>query len=472
MASTELSSGSVHPDTQAVLLLCASFPRRGGSDVNPLTLSEYNALASWLGHQGRRPASLVQPGDASLPPAEPGLPSADRLRALLDRGFQLAAALDGWQRLGLWVISRGEDRYPERLRRHLRAAAPPLLYGAGDPTRLNQGGLAVVGSRNVDEEALTFTRRVAQRCAEQSVQIVSGGARGVDRAAVAAVLDGGGGAVAVLADRLDRAATAREAREPLREGRLTLITPYEPDTGFTIGKAIGRNKDIYALADFALVVRFKTREGGTWTGASEQLGRNKSAPPEIPVFVRIACNPPNGYAELKQLGALPFPEEDLWKNKIVELLKQSIPSPTNAAESSPAGDATSPSSESSATQASKEPETCYHRCLPLLLQNFQSERGTKHLPEIAQKLQLLPKQLDEWMKRAIGEGKLAKKKRKGRILYLASTVDSEPSLFDRDGSAARPDDVRSRSNRAVHDVITTDLDAERQVDHFGTIFSV
>jgi len=74
--------------------------------------------------------------------------------------------------------------------------------------------------------------------------------------------------------------------------------------------------------------------------------------------------------------------------------------------------------------------------LPLLLQQFQHELGTKQLPEIAQKLQLLPKQLEEWMRRAIGEGKLAKRKKKGRIVYVASSVNSEQTLFDRDGDAA------------------------------------
>ncbi len=437
MVSSQPSPGAVHPDTQAVLLLCAAFPRRSSPDVKPLTLSEYNALAAWLGRHGRRPASLVEGGSEALPGAEAGLPALDRLRALLGRGFQMAAALEGWQRLGLWVISRGEERYPERLRRHLRSAAPPLLFGAGDLNRLNQGGLAMVGSRNIDEEGLSFTRRVAQRCAEQGVQIVSGGARGVDRAAVTAALENGGGAVAVLAERLDRAVTTREAREPLRDGRLTLLTPYEPESGFTIAKAIGRNKNIYALADFALVVRFKTREGGTWAGATEHLRREQSASSGIPVFVRIAHNPPEGCAELRQLGVFPFPEDDFGNGNIIELLKQSTSPPAESAENQPSSQAKAPTGEASTIPpTTPEADTCYHRCLPLLLQHFRHEIGTKQLLEIAQKLGLLPKQLEEWMRRAIGEGKLAKKKKKGRVVYMAATADTGQTLFDRDGDAA------------------------------------
>jgi predicted Rossmann fold nucleotide-binding protein DprA/Smf involved in DNA uptake len=417
MDSTQLQQRAVHPDTQAVLLLCGTFTRGRGNDVKPLTPSEYNALALWLGHQGKRPASLLQNAEQSFPLDEPGMPSADRLRALLGRNLQVSLALEHWHSLGLWVMSRGEDGYPERLRRHLRSAAPPLLYGVGDVGRLNHGGLAVVGSRNIDEEGLSFTRRVGERCAVQGVPIVSGGARGVDRAAVAAVLEAGGGAVAVLAERLDRAATARDAREPLRDGRLTLITPYEPESGFTIGKAMGRNKYIYALADYALIVRFTTNQGGTWAGAVEQLNRNKSTPPGIPVYVRVAGNPEAGREELRSRGALSFPDEDFWTNKIVDVLTPSTPSPAPATElagTSPVVEADS-RAEAASPPTPAEPDTCYHRCLPLLLECFQEERSTKQLSEIAKKLQLVPKQLEDWLKRAIEEGKIGRASCRERV---------------------------------------------------------
>jgi predicted Rossmann fold nucleotide-binding protein DprA/Smf involved in DNA uptake len=444
MASAPLPLGSVPPDTQVVLLLCGSFERTGRADVKPLSLREYNAVAAWLGHHGRRPASLLQTGEDALPTGDPELPDPDRLRALLDRGFQLAAALEGWQRLGLWVISRGEDGYPERLRRHLRSSAPPLLYGAGDRARLSLGGLAVVGSRNIDGEGRAFTQRIAARCAEQGVQIVSGGAGGVDRTAVDAILESGGGAVAVLAERLDRAATARPAREPLRDGRLTLLTPYEPDSGFTIGKAMGRNRDIYTLADYALVVRFKTGEGGSWTGATEQLRRNQSAPPGVPVFVRAAHNPEDGVEQLRSRGALLFPEEDFWQRPVSELLAPAMTMPAPAIESAGAQavsetNAASPDASEPPVQPASgaaETDTCYHRCLPLLLQSFQQERTTKQLPEIAKNLQLLPKQLDNWLKRAVAEGKLIKKRKKRRDVYVAPSANDEPTLFDGDGDAA------------------------------------
>src|SRR5262249_28490304 len=152
--------------------------------TKPLTLAEYNALASWLSQVGRRPADLLST-DGLLPPDDPKLPDANRVRGLLDRGVQMATALERWEAMGLWVVSRVEDRYPKSLRPKLRSLAAPLLFGAGDLSRLDRGGLAIVGSRDADEVALTFARRVAERCAAAEVQVISGGARGVDQAALA-----------------------------------------------------------------------------------------------------------------------------------------------------------------------------------------------------------------------------------------------------------------------------------------------
>lgn len=462
MVSAVLSQGTVHPDTQAVLLLCGSFSR-GSEETPSLTLREYNALASWLVRHGRRPADLLRTPNQVLPEdGTPGLPETERLRTLLSRGVQMAVALERWQSLGLWVISRGEESYPERLRRTLRSGAPPLLYGAGAVDRLGLGGLAVVGSRTIDEEGLSFTRRVAARCAGAGVQIVSGGARGVDQAAVAAALTAGGGAVAVLAERLDRAATSREAKEPLRRGLLTLVTPYEPEVAFSVGRAMGRNKHVYALADCALIVRFTRGEGGTWAGAIEQLARNRSSAP-VPVFVRIENNEEEGNRDLQSRGALPFPEETFWEGKVLESLglvtalpeRREIPPADAAPTPSKAEGSTTSPAEALAETATAGPllpsvpqlpapasstssggDTCYNRCLPLLLQQFREEPGEKDLAEIAKRLELTPRQFNEWLKRALKEGKVTKKKKGKRFVYLDTSISEDKNFFGRGGDAA------------------------------------
>ena len=161
----------------------------------------------------------------------------------------------------------------------------------------------MVGSRHVDEDAVGFTEQVGRISAEAHRTIVSGGAKGIDRAAMLGALSAGGDAVGVLADSLERAALARDYLEPLRAGRLLLISPYDPAAGFNVGHAMQRNKLIYALAEAALVVTSDFEKGGTWAGAVEQLDRCRF----VPVFARTGVNVGRGNPALLQRGAKPWP---------------------------------------------------------------------------------------------------------------------------------------------------------------------
>jgi predicted Rossmann fold nucleotide-binding protein DprA/Smf involved in DNA uptake len=96
---------------------------------------------------------------------------------------------------------------------------------------------------------------------------------------------------------------ARDNRESLMEGRLVLVSPYDPAAGFNVGHAMQRNKLIYALADAALVVTSDFEKGGTWAGAIEQLDRLHF----VPVFVRNGANAGKGNSALLNRGGRPWP---------------------------------------------------------------------------------------------------------------------------------------------------------------------
>ena len=311
-----MSSLTLSEDTQAVLLLCSRLGSRDG-DPRPLTRSEYNQLAVALHGRGLRPGDLLQgAGRAStdLPSEEApfGTVSPDRVHALLDRGAALGFAVEGWVNRGLWVLNRGDERYPARLRQRLGGAAPPLLHGAGDPRLLDEGGLAVVGSRDVDAAAREFTARLSARCATEGIPVISGGARGVDSIAMGAAGEAGGRVIGVLADSLARAAVVGENRMGLREERLVLVSANDPAVGFSVGFAMERNKFMYALADWGLVVSSAQGTGGTWAGAIENLKKGWA-----PLFVRTDASAesgaattgviPEGNRALLSQGALAFP---------------------------------------------------------------------------------------------------------------------------------------------------------------------
>jgi predicted Rossmann fold nucleotide-binding protein DprA/Smf involved in DNA uptake len=117
-----------------------------------------------------------------------------------------------------------------------------------------------------------------------------------------------GFAIGALADSLEATIRKADVREFVINGRLALLTPYSPNAGFSVGAAMGRNKVIYGLADFAIVVSSDYQTGGTWAGASEAL---KSA--WCPVFVRDSANVPKGNRELGKLGGISLPEEEMGK---------------------------------------------------------------------------------------------------------------------------------------------------------------
>lgn len=109
-----ITSHILHPDTQAILLLCGSLGRPRASE-SPLTLGEYNQVAQWLQQQQLRPADLLEPAAGSRVRLD-GLPLGERVLSLISRGAALALAVENWTNKGLWVISRSDPSYPQRLR--------------------------------------------------------------------------------------------------------------------------------------------------------------------------------------------------------------------------------------------------------------------------------------------------------------------------------------------------------------------
>lgn len=287
-------------DAKAILLLCGHLG--GQSEFEPLEQRDYNQVVRWLMDRNLRPEDLLEPEHVPQLAKDTGLPEV-RLSALLKRGVKLGFAVEKWSQSGIWVICRSDPDYPSRYKSHLKDKAPPVLFGVGERSLLSGGGLAIVGSRNVDAEGEAFARDVAAWCARDGMPIVSGGARGVDQIAMSSALESGGVVVGVLADTLLKRSVSRDARGALANGRLLLISPYHPEAGFNVGNAMGRNKLIYALADYGLVVSADHNKGGTWDGAREELKRS----PGRPVFVRMTGTLPPGNRKLLDLGAVPFP---------------------------------------------------------------------------------------------------------------------------------------------------------------------
>lgn len=406
------------PDTQAILLLCASFGQNRQIEPLPLTLGEYNLLTDWLRENQMRPADLLETtAKEQLQKINNNKLNSDRLLALLQRGAMLSLAVEKWTSRGLWILGRSDAKYPQRFKQILKHSAPAIIYGVGNVELLSLGGLAIVGSRDVDEDIIHYTRKVAQTCSQQSIQVISGGARGIDQESMLGILDHGGTSVGVLADSLTKAAVNSKYRSSIQEGRLTLISNYDPDAGFNTGNAMGRNKYIYSLADYALVVNSTFGKGGTWAGAVEALSKFK----EIPVFVKMESPVPEGNQQLYNQGAKPFPSE-IENCNLREMLTKTI------SNFEPIKTEIIPEQNVNiiAQDLTNMSKDIYNVVLPIILNHLQQPKDAKSL---ADSLQVRKVQIDDWLIKAIQEGKVIKTKIEKRVAYVVNQADTQLSLL-------------------------------------------
>lgn len=259
------------PNVQATLLLTSYFTRASEENIKPLTNAEWGRFAIWLKHKDLTPADLlVNDPKEILNDWHDSWVKSERIVSLLNRGHSLALAVEKWARAGLWVITRSDADYPKRFKFRLRAESPAVLFGCGNKSLLNSGGLAVIGSRSANNDDLEFTDQLGAKAAISRITIISGGARGVDESAMLGAMNSGGNVIGIMADSLMQAATSTKWRSGLINGNVVLVSPYYPEAGFSAGNAMARNKYIYCLADSSLVIH-SGKKGGTLNGAEENL---------------------------------------------------------------------------------------------------------------------------------------------------------------------------------------------------------
>ena len=422
-------------NTQAILLLTAPLlVGRGKRTEGLLTVREYSKLARHLRDIGSQPADLLAADAARLFGECHQVIDEKRLQGLLGRGFLLSLAAEHWRTRAIWVMSRADDEYPQRLKARLKGDAPPLLYGCGAWEPPSAGGLAVVGSRNVEDGLVEYTRGIGRLAATAGRTLVSGGARGVDEAAMRGALEAGGRVTGVLPDSLERRALHRGNRDPLLNGQLVLISPYDPGSRFNVGHAMQRNKVIYAMADAALVVESDLKKGGTWAGAAEQLDKLRWTR----VYVRSTGPPSEGLAALRERGALAWPNPDDADSleSVMNADSPKTPGPRGQQEipfdaepvkaPAPVTAAETPvrpsQEERGPSPTDEEPapgpaDALFEAARTAIL---RVAREPRQGIEIADELAISRRQAEEWLKRLVDEGMLEKRTRPVR--YVAREV--------------------------------------------------
>ncbi|MEM7674437.1 MAG: DNA-processing protein DprA [Myxococcota bacterium] len=196
------------------------------------------------------------------------------------------------ERQGIGRVFRNHRGYPDHLVDTLTVAkAPPVLTFKGSLELLQTPCTVISGSRRASPEGLACARAVAESLAKKGVVIATGLARGVDREAMNAALKAGGRVIGVSAQGILK--TAERWRREVGQGRLTVVSPFEPSALWSARQAMQRNTVLAGLSR-VLVVADCVAPGGT----SNQVETHRRL--GFPVFLRRGRGEGEMVAELAE----------------------------------------------------------------------------------------------------------------------------------------------------------------------------
>ena len=243
---------------QGFLLLTSQL---GDPGRKPLTAARFRELAKRVQAANREVSSRdLTAADLMALGYDPAM--AEHMFSLLSGTNQLREYLRRAQSCDCYPITRLNPVYPLPVRRRMGLNSPGVLWAKGDVTLLGQPAVAVIGSRDLREENRVFAEEAGRRIAEQGYALVSGNARGADKAAQEACLAAGGKVISVVADSLQK--------QPLTRSVLFLaLDGFDQD--FSVQRALRRNHVIHTLASLTVAAQCTLGKGGTWDGILTNL---------------------------------------------------------------------------------------------------------------------------------------------------------------------------------------------------------
>lgn len=266
----------------------------GDPERKPLTIPQFRLLTQRV-RTMEKPKEDRDLTQADLVRLGYDHPFADRVITLLSHTEQLKWYVEQGARHGCHPITRVSTGYPDQLRKRLGLDAPGALWAKGDMSLLERPAVALVGSRDLLEENREFAQSLGAEATKQGYVLISGHARGADRAAQESCLEHGGQVISVVADQLEK--------HPAQDNVL-YISEEGYDLAFSAQRALQRNRIIHSLGCQTFVAQCALGKGGTWDGTRKNLLAGWS-----PVF----CFRDDSCAslELQQLGAVLIDKDQL-----------------------------------------------------------------------------------------------------------------------------------------------------------------
>ena len=198
--------------------------------------------------------------------------SCSRLQKLLDERDWPEREMDRVDAFGARFITVDDSDYPARLK---DLASPPIgIYIKGTLDSIKPC-LAIVGTRRCSHYGHTVAETVGRAAARVGHQVISGGAKGIDKAGHCGCLAEGGTTVAVFGTAIDQFYPV-EHRDLFLEiaEKGALISEYPMGTGGDPWRFPARNRLIVGLCNRVVVVE-SPKDGGAMITArlASNMGR-------------------------------------------------------------------------------------------------------------------------------------------------------------------------------------------------------
>lgn len=190
------------------------------------------------------------------------------------------------RKLGVGLIAWGEPGYPLRLMQ--LDDAPPLLAAKGDPAIAESDGIAIVGARNASAIGQRFTKDLAASLCRTGFTVVSGLARGIDRAAHEGALAAKGRSIAFIGTGIDVIFPPENAALFERMAEDGLIMAEMPVGTPALAQNFPRRNRLISGASLGVVVIEAAMKSGSLITArmAAEQGREVMAVPGSPLDPR------------------------------------------------------------------------------------------------------------------------------------------------------------------------------------------
>ena len=205
---------------------------------------------------------------------------------------------------------------------------PVVLYYRGRHTEaVDQPGIAVIGTRDPTDFGYKSGKKIAKRCAEQRLTVVSGLAIGCDTSAHEGAIEAGGFTIAVLAHGLDMvypASNRKLATEIIDTGGL-LVSEYPPGVEMINYQLVKRDRLQSGLSRAVIVIETDIK-GGTMHTAGFAREQNRLLACMNHPLERRDDIKSRGNQKLIHEGATPLGSPEELQKFIDEVKRISIPS--------------------------------------------------------------------------------------------------------------------------------------------------